>query len=414
MRDGAGWMPRRGRLAALAITLVVTAAPGLGMTGGAMAAASDAVAAAPGAFAAAPDAAFAGGVAPGAAFAGGTASARATSPAPVCQVRDGRLVEISGMAATKDGYVVVNDGSDEESRRRIFFLGPTCAVTRAVGYPSRPLDTEDLALGPDGTIWVADIGDNDRSRSTVAVWKLSPGANRPVLYRLAYPDGPHDAEAMLLTGDGRPLLVTKFSGVLYAPQAPLTRAGATTPLTRVGQVRLPATTTSNPFSFLGRTSITGAATAPDGRRVLLRTYADAFEFDVPDGDVVAALTGGTPRIVPLPDEPQGEAVTYSRDGRMILTVSEGTGQGRTPTILRYPVSAPEPTSSAPSPRASPVEPSPPTAAPTPPAGADNAAGRPGGSVVLAAVLTVAGVVLVGALAVGLALRSVRRRRRAAG
>ncbi|MEH1100157.1 hypothetical protein [Micromonospora sp. CPCC 205561] len=258
--------------------------------------------------------------------------------APVCEVRGGGLSEISGMVATEDGFVVVNDGADDEARRRIFFLDAQCSVVRTVPYPSRPRDTEDLAVGADDTIWVADTGDNDRSRRTVAVWKLPPGAGRPVLYRMAYPDGPHDAEALLVTRDGRPIIVTKYSAVLYAPTGAL-RPGATVPLSRVGQVRLPPSTTSNPFSVLGRTAVTGAATAPDGRRVVLRTYADAFEFDVVDDDVVAALTSGTPRVTPLPDEPQGESVTYSRDGRFLLTVSETTDQppGTRPGVLRYPL-----------------------------------------------------------------------------
>ncbi|WP_201754084.1 flagellar basal-body rod protein FlgG [Micromonospora rubida] len=268
---------------------------------------------------------------------------------PACQVRDGRLNEISGMAATGDGFVVVNDGADEEARRRIFFLDADCAVVRTVRYPSRPRDTEDLGVGADGTVWVADVGDNDRSRRTVALWRLRPGGKRPVLYRLAYPDGPHDAEALLVAGDGRPLIVTKQGGGagLYRPTAAL-RPGATVPLARVGQVRLPSTRTRNPFFFVGRSVVTGGATAPDGRRVVLRTYADAFEFDVPDGDVVAALTTGTPRVVPLPDEPQGESVTYSRDGRSLLTVSETAGQppGTRPTILRYAL-APAPASTRP-------------------------------------------------------------------
>ncbi|MFG3420202.1 hypothetical protein ACIBTZ_01415 [Micromonospora sp. NPDC049460] len=270
------------------------------------------------------------------------------SPAPVrgtplCEVRDDRLTEISGLAATDDGYVVVNDGADDEARRRIFFLDHECAVTRTVPYPSRPRDTEDLAVGVDGTVWVADIGDNDRSRQTVAVWKLPPGADRPVLHRMAYPDGPHDAEAMLVTGDGRPVIVTKYSANLYAPSGPL-RPGTTVPLAKVGQVRLPASTTSNPFSVLGRTAVTGAATATDGRRIVLRTYADAYEFDVADGDVVTALTSGTPRVIPLPDEPQGESITYSRDGRSLLTVSETAGRppGTRADLLRYALAAADP------------------------------------------------------------------------
>ncbi|WFE92904.1 hypothetical protein [Micromonospora sp. WMMD987] len=275
---------------------------------------------------------------PGAASVAFPGAARAVAPAVVCRVRDERLTEISGMVATDSGFVVVNDGADEASRRRIFFLDTRCAVVRSVPYPSRPRDTEDLAVGADGTVWVADIGDNDRVRSTVALWRLAPGSRRPVLHRLSYPDGPHDAEALLLGPDGRPVLVTKQAGEagVYLPTGPL-RAGATVPMRRAGQVRLPATTTANPYSFLGRRLVTGGATAPDGRRVVLRTYADAFEFDVTDGDVVAALTGGTPRVVPLPDEPQGESVSYSRDGRSLLTVSETAGQpaGTRPTVLRY-------------------------------------------------------------------------------
>ncbi|RQX00875.1 hypothetical protein DLJ59_19855 [Micromonospora inaquosa] len=247
------------------------------------------------------------------------------------------------MVASDDGYVVINDGADDEARRRIFFLDQRCAVVRTVSFPSRPRDTEDLAIGRDGTIWVADIGDNDRSRPTVGVWRLAPGAKQPVLHRMTYPDRPHDAEALLLDASGRPLIITKGgSGTvfLYAPTTAL-RADATTPLTALGQVTLPTTTTSNPFSFLGRGVITGAASAPDGRRVALRSYADAFEYDVPDGDVVRALTTGTARVTPLPDEPQGESITYSRDGRSLLTVSESAGQpsGTRSTILRYPATA---------------------------------------------------------------------------
>ncbi|MGC4869483.1 hypothetical protein ACLQ3B_29035 [Micromonospora sp. DT53] len=273
----------------------------------------------------------------------GAATAGAAAGTPVCQVRDDRLREISGMVATDDGYVVINDGADDEARRRIFFLDQRCAVVRTVSFPSRPRDTEDLAIGPDGTLWVADIGDNDRSRLTVGVWRLAPGAEKPVLHRMTYPDRPHDAEALLLDASGQPLIVTKGgsgSVFLYGPATAL-RPDATPMLTALGTVTLPTTTTSNPFSFLGRGVITGAASAPDGRRVVLRSYADAFEYDVPDGDVVRALTTGTPRVTPLPDEPQGESITYSRDGRSLLTVSESAGQpaGARSTILRYPATA---------------------------------------------------------------------------
>ncbi|GIF05179.1 hypothetical protein [Actinoplanes siamensis] len=273
--------------------------------------------------------------------------AAAVAATPVCQAGDKRLDELSGLVATADGYVVVDDGADQASHRKIFYLSADCSVRRTVSYPSRPRDTEDLQLGRDGTLWVADIGDNGSSRSTIGLWKLAPGSSKPRLYRLSYPDGAHDAEALLIAPDGTPVIVTKTPGAagVYVPAGALD-PGGTTRLRAAGQVSVPITMTGNPFSFAGRLVITGAASSPDGSRVVLRTYADAFEYDVAGGDVVTAITSGTPRQVPLPDEPQGEAVAYTPDGTALLTVSEGAK----PALLRYPLpGAPAPASPTPAP-----------------------------------------------------------------
>lgn len=281
----------------------------------------------------------------------GTLLVAPAAPADVvCRVQDKRLTELSGLAATPTGYVTVNDGADEASHRKIFYLDRKCAVVRTVSYPSRPRDTEDLALAADGTLWVADIGDNGSNRSTIGLWRLAPGAGKPVLNRLTYPDGPHNAETLLLTSAGTPIVVTKTVGSaeLYVPAGPVT-AGRTTPLRRAGSVGLPVTGTSNPFGLGGRLLITGGAVSPDGRRVVLRTYADAFEFDVTGDDVIGALTGGTPRAIPLPDEPQGESVAYTPDGTALLTISEG----KDPDLLRYALPVPPSPSATPSPYESP-------------------------------------------------------------
>jgi hypothetical protein len=310
------------------------------------------------------------------------------APAPVCRITDDRLVELSGLVATRSGYVVVNDGSDDADRRRIFFLDRRCKVVRTVAYPSRPRDTEDLAQAADGTLWVGDIGDNSDTRATIALWRLAPGARTPRLFRLSYPDGAQDAEALLLPPGGPPMVVTKSAGTVYVPDGPL-RAGATTPLRRAGAVRLPMTGTSNPFSLPGRLFITGGAVSPDGRRAVLRTYADAFEFDVPDGDLVRAVTSGIPRVIPLPDEPQGESVAYTVDGSALLTVSEMSAPI---PLQQYPLSSSAP---LPPPSASPST----DAAPAP---------SPRRDQLPVGLLVTGGVLGAGAVALGLVL--LRRRR----
>jgi hypothetical protein len=85
--------------------------------------------------------------------------------------------------------------------------------------------------------------------------------------------------------------------------------------------------------------VTGAAMSPDKTKAVLRTYADAFEWTVTNGDIIAALTQGKPRITPLPQEPLGEAITYSGDGTKFLTVSEterfAEEEKKKPVVLSY-------------------------------------------------------------------------------
>ncbi|HET8662433.1 MAG TPA: hypothetical protein VFM55_26065 [Micromonosporaceae bacterium] len=259
----------------------------------------------------------------------------------LCTITDPRLVELSGLAATADGYVAVNDSSDRLERKRIFFLNKSCQVTDAKRYSGGgPRDTEDLAVGADGTIWVADTGDTQGNpvRETIGLWKLVPGADAATLFRLSYPDKPHDAEALLLGANDSPVIVTKDGAVsgIYVPAGPLA-AGRTTPTRKVGEFKPHRTGTSTPLAAVGQVLVTGGANAPDRRKVVLRTYSDAYEWDVPDGDVVKAITTGKPRITPLPDEPWGEAIAYSPDGGHYLTVSETIDQPATvkPEIRQY-------------------------------------------------------------------------------
>ena len=248
----------------------------------------------------------------------------------VCVINDSRAMELSGLVATSTGYVTVNDSNFDPARIRIFVLDRGCKVTRTVSYPTAARDPEDLAIGPDGTLWVADIGDNATSethRTTIAVWRV-PDTGSPVINRLTYPDGPHDAEALLIDGAGRPVIVTKeMTGVasIYTTTGPLqpnTTAGV--PLTKVGEFKPQPTGVINPFGLIGEQLVTGAASSPDHHRVAVRTYAAAYEWDVPDGDVVKAITTKTPRYTPLPDEVQGESIAYTTDGTAFLTVSDRT------------------------------------------------------------------------------------------
>lgn len=265
------------------------------------------------------------------------------------------LAELSGLATDGERWFAVADGG---VRLEVVVLDPAdCAVLDVITAATDPFDVEDLALAPDGALWLADSGDNDLVRDTVALHRLDPGGGA-ALYRLTYPDGPHDAEALLLNRAGVPYLVTKevLGGAgIYRPAGSLTEPGPT-PLERVGTVTVgPTDTPGGPLGRTGSTVVTGGAVSADGMVVALRTYTDAYLWPAPDGDVVAAL-GRDPVRVPLPGEPQGEAVAFAPDGALLSVSEGGAPVRRVPDAAA--LLAPPPPSPPPTDRADMAEPEP--------------------------------------------------------
>lgn len=252
-----------------------------------------------------------------------TAAADTPTPEPRCTITDERLAELSGLATGEEHWYAVNDGG---TQIEIFVLDRNCVVQRTITGPIDPYDVEDMARAADGTLWLADTGDNRKRRDTVALHEVRPDGET-TLYRLTYPDGQHDAEALLLDGAGTPYVVTKnVLGIaeVYRPAAPLSSPGPT-PLKNVGSLRVEATgTQGGPVGPTGSVLITGGAVSADGAIVALRTYTDAYLYPAADGDIAAALQRSPVR-VPLPGEAQGEAIAFEPDGTL-LSAGEGTGE----------------------------------------------------------------------------------------
>jgi hypothetical protein len=177
------------------------------------------------------------------------------------------------------------------TRLSVFLLDAACQVIDVHTAAVDPYDPEDLAVAADGTVWLADTGDNDAIRTTVALIALRPDGSTSI-YRLTYPDGPHDAEALLLAPDGTPYLVTKellgASGV-YGPMSALVDGG-TVAAVKVAAVNVTFTgTAGGPVGQAGQLLVTGGAVARDGSALALRTYTDAYVWPLVGSDVPAAL-----------------------------------------------------------------------------------------------------------------------------
>jgi hypothetical protein len=253
-------------------------------------------------------------------------------------VADSRVVELSGVAASRRHPGVLWTHNDSGGAPEVYAVG---LDGKALGaYPitgASATDWEDIAVGPGpgsgSYLFVGDIGDNGAERSSVTVYRVAEPAVKPAapgaalggaaVIQLQYPKGPADAEALLIdprTGDL--VIVTKalsgISRVLVAPKASL-QPGATVTMTDTGTITIPVPSSG---SGLPGTMVTGGDVSPDGSIVALRTYRSVLLYARGSGSVAAALKG-SPCFGPQAQEPQGEAVAFTRDGGSLVTASEG-------------------------------------------------------------------------------------------
>lgn len=255
-----------------------------------------------------------------------------------CTITDPRIDELSGLVALPTGEMLVVEDSAPEPRPGstsvlLYRLDAACGVNGEVAeFDQDPRDVEDLAFR-DNRVWFADIGDNGLDRQNVALITVSydPSSTQeevdaPQVLRLAYPDGPHDAEALLLAPDGTPYVVTKDSlgqSAVYRPASPIDPA-AEVEMEKVADLEFAMTgTPGGPIGRAGQLLVTGGAVAADGSRIALRTYTDAYIWPLSGSDVASALQADPLAVVALPDAPQGEAISFAPDSRSLMLGSEG-------------------------------------------------------------------------------------------
>ena len=242
--------------------------------------------------------------------------------------RVAELPEGSGLAASRraSGRFWSHNDSGEPV---LFALDTNGRVTGRLSISGATVeDWEAIAVGPCSSgscIYVADIGDNDAERDRITVYRIAEPADASGSAKLdatvhaRYPDGSHDAEALLVTPEGRLLIVTKGdTGPVSLYRFPNElRTGTTVRLERVGgprDRRAPAE----------HDRITDGAVSPDGQWVVLRTTQALAFYRAADlltgnwreaGRVALASVG----------EPQGEGVTFASNDSVYL-MSEGGGK----------------------------------------------------------------------------------------
>jgi hypothetical protein len=229
----------------------------------------------------------------------------------VCKFPDPRFKEISGMARSLLHPHVLWLHNDSGGGPLLFAVNEsTCATLAAVtvaGAPAGDCEGSAIARSSSGEsiIWLGDVGDNRDSWPYLRLHRIpEPAAlgdqtvTPAATYRFTYPDGPHDTETVMAYGD-RVWVVTKqlAHGSLYA--VPLKKHGVAIAKKLRAEGGL----------------VTDGAISPDGTKYALRDYVNA--------EIVSGLPAGTSQgFFALPNQAQGEGVTWTSDGKALLITSE--------------------------------------------------------------------------------------------
>jgi hypothetical protein len=256
----------------------------------------------------------------------------------IVDLADARINESSGLAASRryqNCWWTHNDSGDEARLFLVNGAGQTLATVHLNGAFAD--DWEDMAIAGSGAnawVYVADIGDNLEGRADVTIYRfrepqidtqstLSPTLNvRCEKMTLRYPDGPHNAETLIANTLGDLLIVTKGAGPsgFFATLRPF-RDGSKQTLKRVTTHQFGSIEPGNRSTRKRLT--TGGDLSPDGKRLVVSTYAQAHEWMLPQGRF-STIHGQTPRTWDLPKLKQCEAIAYSADGKQLLVTSEGS------------------------------------------------------------------------------------------
>ena len=229
----------------------------------------------------------------------------------VSEISDSRIKESSGLvisAEHEDLAYTINDAGNAPIVYGIkISSGEVVGTTRVAG--GKIEDSESIAIDGDGTMWVADLGDNDEERDDAALYAFpepGPGDNSVTAkcYPVSYDGGAVDIEAFLVHPEtGEKFLASKQkkkNGTLFSLPAKLSENG------------------DNRATDLGKEvpeDVSDGTFTPDGTQALIRTREAVHLFDPKNWSEIGLLS--------VPEVEQGESIAMEPDGKAFIIGSEG-------------------------------------------------------------------------------------------
>jgi hypothetical protein len=249
------------------------------------------------------------------------------TPQKVAELANETIDESSGLAVSRRHaglFFTHNDSGDQPRLYAFDTSGRDRGKFKVKGAYS--IDWEDMAsftLGGRPYLLVGDVGDNHRVRAYASLYLIAEpelGDDEAKLVqrlKIKYPGGPVNCEAVAIEPATRQVFLASKE---------MSRDGERTP-SRIFLFTWPNTTPTEAIEIreavkIDIPAVTAMDITPDGRRAILLTYKDAYEFSRGESEDWIEAFQRTPRRVEMPTRSQGESICYGHDSRTLFLTSE--------------------------------------------------------------------------------------------
>ncbi|MGB0715886.1 MAG: hypothetical protein ACPGXK_08405 [Phycisphaerae bacterium] len=232
---------------------------------------------------------------------------------PITSIKSRALLESSGLAPCSSSPDLLwshNDSGHPPSLFAFDLKGNIRAELRV--EPATNVDWEDMTSDRNGTLYIADFGDNQLRRARATIYEIAEpdlSGETPTIaqvqriWHYKLPVGPRNAEALFI-----------HQNQLYM----ITKEVQAQPTLFHIQPQGNETSVAKPICRVPVAPITAADVSPDGKQLAVLSYGQLAVFDLSEG--LASIESQKPPRIPLPIHKQTEACTFL--GKDIIVTAE--------------------------------------------------------------------------------------------
>jgi hypothetical protein len=241
------------------------------------------------------------------------------------RLEDKKITEASGIAASISNPGLLWIQNDSGNPAEIFLVDKELNVKLTVNFPRLVnRDWEDIAVGPGpdssrNYIYIGEIGDNFAQYQEKRIYRFEePQVGKDAVLSIdsvdiitvQLPKARKDTEALMIEPKTRDLfIVSKRENPVVVYKIPFPQA-------------TDSTITADSVTTLPFGQICGGDFSGDGKEILLKNYQNVFYWKLKKNESVEQAFRREATILPYEEEPQGEAITFARDGSGYFTISE--------------------------------------------------------------------------------------------